>query len=216
MHLNIRSTIVLLLLAFGVGAFGCVESTEQTDDLATIPQEIVLFSAKPGIDSAAISYGYSKTGGWQLQRYADLQTATDLSGDTLQVREQEMNFSGSAAQRGRFSGSVIGSTSVRGQQYGASFSGGTQAYHSFQGKIAGGTGLSCSIYLICDFVDAICDSVQDQTGGIKGCKNGAQKCRDAVSQGMGSMTPKEEAQFCAVFDSILSGNFQFDVSVDVD
>lgn len=214
MHLNTRSTIVLLLLAFGVSAFGCVETTEQTDELATIPQEIVLFSAKPGIDSAAISYGYSKTDGWKLLRYADLQTATDLNG-TMQARQQEMNFSGSSAPKGRFSGSLTGSAPVSGQHFTVSFSGGTQAYHSFQGKISGGTGLACSIYLICDFVESICDSAQSQIGtGIGSCKESVRECRNAVSQGMGSLNPKEEAQFCAIFDSILSGNFDFSGSFD--
>lgn len=208
MHLNTRSTIVLLLLAFSVSAFGCVESTEQTDELATIPQEIVLFSAQPSIDGPAFSYGFSKTDGWQFLRYADLQTATDF-GDSLQARQLEMNFSGSTTgSGGRFSGSLADPSPSSTPNFSMSFSGGTQAFHNFQANIAGGSGLSCSIYLICDFVDAICDAFQGQAGvGIGECRQGAAQCRSAVSQTVGSLSPKDEAAFCAVFDAIISGNF---------
>ncbi len=223
MHMNTRSTIALLLLAFGVSAFGCVESTEQTDELATIPQEIVLFSAKTSIESPAFSYGFSKADGWQLLHYADVQTATKLADlarldDTLQSRQQEMGFSGSPAPRGSFSGSVIGSPGLNSQQFAASFSGGFKTAKSFNGKIAGGTGLQCSIYLICDFVEAACNSAQGMAGAgsMNECRRGVQDCRNAVGKGMASISAKEETQFCAMFEAIFSGNFSIDIDIDFD
>ncbi len=217
MHLNTRSMIVFLLLAICVSAFGCVEPAEETEELATIPQEIVLFSAKHDVSDTALSLGYSKIDGWKVQRYADVQNATVFHQDgDLQTRQQEVSFSGSTA-RGRFSGSLAtgprGDASLAGSQRG--FDGSTYASHNFYGSIAGGPAGTCSLYLLCDFVEVICDMFAGMAGSsnIGECREAVSECRGAIDE-LSRSHPREAAEFCAMYDSLLSGSFDFDNSGD--